>query len=78
MMSTQVQTSIERSAGATPAQPTGNVIGRMTGLTLFTPVRRRWEPVLRSGFWLGKYVPLAQISPWMIKAIVAFRYSDDC
>jgi len=59
-MSTQVQSSIERSAGATPAQPTGNVIGRMTGLTLFTPVRRRWEPVLRSGFWLGKYVPLAQ------------------
>ena len=59
-MSTEVQTSIERSAGATPAQPTGNVIGRMTGLTLFTPVRRRWEPVLRSGFWLGKYVPLAQ------------------
>ena len=32
----------------------------MTGLTLFTPVRRRWEPVLRTGFWLGKYVPLAQ------------------
>ena len=32
----------------------------MTGLTLFTPVRRQWVPVLRTGFWLGKYVPLAQ------------------
>ena len=32
----------------------------MTGLTLFTPVRRQWVWVLRTGFWLGKYVPLAQ------------------
>jgi len=59
-MSTEVQTSIERSAGATPEKPPGNLVGRMTGLTLFTPVRRQWLPVLKTGFWLGKYIPLAQ------------------
>ena len=59
-MSTQVQTGIDRSAGATPEKPPGNVIGRMTGLTLFTPVRPQWLAVLKTGFWLGKYVPLAQ------------------
>ena len=58
-MSTQVE-SVERFAGATPQKPPGNIIGRMTGLTLFTPVRPQWEPVLKTGFWLGKYVPLAQ------------------
>ena len=60
VMSTQVQTSVERTAGATPEKPPGNPIGRMTGLTLFTPVRRQWLPVQKAGFWLGKYVPLAQ------------------
>jgi hypothetical protein len=59
-MSTQVEASIERSAGATPEKPPGNVIGRMTGLTLFTPVRPQWEPILKAAFWLGKYVPMAQ------------------
>ncbi len=42
-----------------PPKP-GNTIGRMTGLTLFTPVRRQWLPVAKSAFWLGKWVPLAQ------------------
>jgi hypothetical protein len=42
-----------------PSKP-GNTIGRLTGLTLFTPVRRRWLPVAKSAFWLGKWVPLAQ------------------
>jgi hypothetical protein len=37
----------------------GNVQGRTTGLTLFTPIRRTWLPVLKAAFWLGKYVPLA-------------------
>jgi len=59
-MSTQVETSAELTAGATPTRPPGNTIGRMTGLTLFTPVRRQWVRVLKSAFWLGKYVPLAQ------------------
>jgi hypothetical protein len=59
-MSTQVEVSVDRTAGATPAKPPGNVIGRMTGLTLFTPVRRQWRPILKAAFWLGKYVPLAQ------------------
>ena len=40
-MSTQVQTSIERSASATPQKPPGNQIERMTGLTLFTPVHKQ-------------------------------------
>ena len=38
----------------------GNAIGRMTGLTLFTPVRWHRLPVLRVGFWLAKYVPLVR------------------
>jgi hypothetical protein len=33
-----------------PGRP-GNEIGRMTGLTLFTPVRRAWRPFLRLGFF---------------------------
>jgi hypothetical protein len=44
---------------APPNKP-GNTIGRMTGLTLFTPVRPQWRPVAKSAFWLGKYVPMAQ------------------
>ena len=32
----------------------------MTGLTLFTPIRRQWLPVQKAAFWLGRYVPLAQ------------------
>jgi len=42
-----------------PARP-GNTIGRMTALTLFTPIRPQWVPFLRTAFWLAKYVPLAQ------------------
>jgi hypothetical protein len=44
---------------AAPRKP-GNTLGRMTALTLFTPVRRQWLPVAKAAFWLGKYVPLAQ------------------
>ena len=44
-----------------PAKPRpGNTIGRMTGLTLFTPIRRQWVPVQRAAFWLGRWVPMAQ------------------
>jgi hypothetical protein len=42
-----------------PPKP-GNTIGRMTGLTLFTPVRPQWLAVAKIAFWLGKWVPLAQ------------------
>ena len=52
---------VEVPATAAPAaRGPGNTIGRMTGLTLFTPVRPQWLAVLKAGFWLGKYVPLAQ------------------
>jgi hypothetical protein len=47
------------SPAAAPPRP-GNTLGRMTALTLFTPVRRRWAPVLAAALWLGSYVPLAQ------------------
>jgi hypothetical protein len=42
-----------------PPKP-GNTIGRMTGLTLFTPVRPQWVPVLKAAFWAAKFVPFAQ------------------
>ena len=45
---------------AVRADKPGNTIGRLTGLTLFTPVRSRWLPVAKAGFFLGKFVPLAQ------------------
>jgi hypothetical protein len=37
----------------------GNVTGRMTGLTMLTPIRRRWVWFLRLGFFGGRFVPLA-------------------
>jgi hypothetical protein len=45
--------------GATAPPRPGNIIGRMTGLTLFTPIRRQWLPLLAAGFWLARFVPLA-------------------
>jgi hypothetical protein len=44
--------------GATAPPHAGNAIGRMTGLTLFTPIRRQWLPLLVVGFFLGRFVPL--------------------
>ncbi|MGH2847267.1 MAG: hypothetical protein ACRDL0_14805 [Thermoleophilaceae bacterium] len=32
----------------------------MVGLTLFTPVRPQWVPLLRAAFYLGRYLPFAQ------------------
>ena len=55
MASTQVATA----PAAAPPKP-GNTIGRMTGLTLFTPVRTQWKPIAKGAFWLGRYIPLAQ------------------
>jgi hypothetical protein len=55
MASTEVATA----PAAAPPKP-GNTIGRMTGLTLFTPVRPQWKPIAKGAFWLGRYVPLAQ------------------
>jgi hypothetical protein len=52
----------ELAAAATAAAPPkpGNTIGRLTGLTLFSPVRSQWLPVAKAAFFLGKFVPLAQ------------------
>jgi len=38
----------------------GNTIGRMTGLTLLTPIRRQWVWMLRLGFFAGRFFPMAQ------------------
>ena len=53
------------TAGAGPRPPAseyaasqGNVLGRMTALTLMTPVRRQWLWFLRLGFRLAPYSPL--------------------
>jgi hypothetical protein len=35
----------------------GNIAGRMTALTLFTPIRKRWVHVLRAAFRLAPHVP---------------------
>jgi hypothetical protein len=53
-------TSHVAAAPVTAPPKSGNTIGRMTGLTLFTPVRSQWGPVAKSAFWLGRYIPLAQ------------------
>jgi hypothetical protein len=52
-------TQVAAAPAAAPSKP-GNTIGRMTGLTLFTPVRTQWGPVAKSAFWLGRYIPMAQ------------------
>jgi hypothetical protein len=52
-------TQVAAAPAAAPQKP-GNTIGRMTGLTLFTPVRTQWAPVAKSAFWLGRYIPMAQ------------------
>jgi hypothetical protein len=50
-----------RSAAPVAAPPKpGNTIGRLTGLTLFSPVRSQWLPVAKAAFFLGRFIPLAQ------------------
>lgn len=46
----------EEAAAALP----GNRLGRLFCLTLFTPIRRQWVPVLAAGLWIAKWVPMAQ------------------
>jgi len=47
--------------GSTNAAPVpGNSHGRHTALTLFSPIRKRWTPVLRVAMWFGKWTPVAQ------------------
>ena len=36
----------------------GNIAGRMTGLTLFTPVRKSWVHVLATAFKITPYLPI--------------------
>jgi len=44
-----------------PTRPLmGNTHGRMFALTLFTPIRRRWHPVLAGAFRIAPVLPFAQ------------------
>jgi hypothetical protein len=54
-------------SAATVPRP-GNTIGRMTGLTLFTPIRRRWAWLLAIGF------PVARHLPFMKRHILQFNF----
>jgi hypothetical protein len=38
----------------------GNTTGRMTGLTMITPIRPQWLWFLRIGFFGGRFFPMAQ------------------
>ena len=42
------------------ARSGGNRLGRLFCLTLFTPIRPQWVPLLRATMFLGKWVPFAQ------------------
>jgi len=54
-------TSVEKRAPAFASQPVpGNRLGRLFCLTLFTPIRPQWRPVLAAAMWLGKWAPIAQ------------------
>jgi hypothetical protein len=57
-----MSTTTQQAAAPPAVRPDkpGNTFGRLTGLTLFTPVRSRWLPVAKAAFFLGKFVPLAQ------------------
>lgn len=53
-------TPLRAPTAAPPAGARGNTLGRLFCLTLFTPIRRQWRPVLRAAFWVAKWIPLAQ------------------
>lgn len=46
----------------------GNVHGRMTGLTLFTPIRRQWTWFLRVGLVVTRHLP------FMARHILQFNF----
>ena len=57
-----MSTTTQQTAAPPAVRPDkpGNTFGRLTGLTLFTPVRTPWLPVAKAAFFLGKFVPMAQ------------------
>jgi hypothetical protein len=47
--------------GVAPAQGlAGNRLGRFFCLTLFTPIRTQWLPVLSVAMWVAKWLPLTR------------------
>ena len=57
-----MSTTTQQTAAPPAVRPDkpGNTFGRLTGLTLFTPVRMPWLPVAKAAFFLGKFIPMAQ------------------
>jgi hypothetical protein len=57
-----MSTTTQQTAAPPAVRPDkpGNTFGRLTGLTLFTPVRTPWLPVAKAAFFLGKFIPMAQ------------------
>jgi hypothetical protein len=49
-----------KDAAGEVGPPAKNRLGRLICLTLFTPVRPQWVPVLRIALFFAKWVPLAQ------------------
>lgn len=49
-----------QAAPAKAKRSGGNTIGRLFCLTLFTPIRPQWVPVLSRALWIAKWVPFAQ------------------
>jgi hypothetical protein len=60
VITTAPETTVRPKAAAAPARPGGNTLGRLFCLTLFTPIRRQWKPVLAAAFWVAKWIPFAQ------------------
>lgn len=72
---TAVDAAVEQANPALSAQLAGNRLGRLFCLTLFTPIRPQWVPVLRAAFYLGKYVSLAQQHILQFKFIRFVRWT---
>ena len=49
-------TQVAAAPAAAPTKP-GNTIGRMTGLTLFTPIRPQWAWFLKIGLVVTRHLP---------------------
>jgi hypothetical protein len=70
--------SVQAAApAATPAPPTepGNKHGRMTALTLMTPIQRKWVPLVRFSLWISKWLPMTQNHILQFKFIHFVRWS---
>jgi hypothetical protein len=56
----QGQRTVEPMVGDVAVRLSRKKAGRMTNITLFTPIRRRWVPVQRAAMWVASFVPIVQ------------------